>query len=113
METETPCPICTLTDLLDRGDGQVECATCGHVWELDPDSAGGTTREVRDANGNLLQDGDSVTLIKDLKVKGAASTTIKVGTRVNNIRLIDGDHEIDCKVDGRGVLLKAQFVKKV
>lgn len=111
METESPCPICTLTDILELDDGRVECATCGHIFELE--TTGGTSREVRDANGNMLVDGDSVALIKDLKVKGAASTTIKVGTRVNNIRIIEGDHEIDCKVDGRGVLLKAQFVKKV
>ena len=78
-----------------------------------PDGFGeAVAREVRDANGNLLQDGDSVALIKDLKVKGS-SKSVKVGTRVSRIRLIDGDHEIDCKVDGFAILLKAQFVKKL
>ena len=69
-------------------------------------------RVVRDANGNLLQDGDSVTVIKDLKVKGS-SLVVKVGTKVKNIRLVDGDHDIDCKIDGIGQMgLKSEFVKK-
>jgi len=67
---------------------------------------------VRDANGNVLQDGDSVTVIKDLKVKGSSSV-VKVGTKVKNIRLVDGDHDIDCKIDGFGAMqLKSEFVKK-
>ena len=80
-----------------------ECATCGHEWPR--------ARVVADANGNPLADGDSVTLIKALKLKGS-STTIKVGTKVKNIRIVDGDHELDCKVDGMSVMLKAEFVKK-
>jgi len=69
-------------------------------------------RVVKDAHGNILQDGDSVTIIKDLKVKGAASV-VKVGTKVKNIRLVDGDHDIDCRIDGIGAMqLKSQFVKK-
>ena len=70
-------------------------------------------REVRDANGNLLADGDTVTVIKDLKIKGSSSV-VKVGTKVKNIRLVDGDHDIDCKIDGIGAMgLKSEFVKKV
>lgn len=68
---------------------------------------------VRDANGNVLQDGDTITVIKDLKVKGSSSV-VKVGTKVKNIRLVDGDHDIDCKIDGFGAMkLKSEFVKKV
>lgn len=71
------------------------------------------TKVVKDANGNVLRDGDTVTVIKDLKVRGASSS-IKVGTKVRNIRLIDGDHDIDCKVDGFGAMqLKSEFVRKV
>ncbi len=91
-----------MTDLLEAAD-HWECGTCGHEFPR--------AREVRDANGNLLADGDSVTLIKALKLKGS-STSLKVGTKVKNIRLVDGDHPIDCKVDGMGVMLKAEFVKK-
>lgn len=88
------------------------CPECAHEWsqlELggEPDAAA-----VRDANGNPLQDGDSVTVIKDLKVKGSSSV-VKVGTKVKNIRLVDGDHNIDCKIDGIGAMkLKSEFVKK-
>jgi protein PhnA len=72
-----------------------------------------STKVIRDANGNLLQDGDSITVIKDLKVKGSSSV-VKVGTKVKNIRLVDGDHDIDCKVPGIGAMkLKSQFVKKI
>ena len=75
-------------------------------------SAADETRTVRDAVGNLLQDGDTVTVIKDLKVKGSSSV-IKVGTKVRNIRLVEGDHDIDCKVEGIGPMqLKSMFVKK-
>ncbi len=67
---------------------------------------------VRDANGNVLQDGDTITVIKDLKVKGSSSV-VKVGTKVKNIRLVDGDHDIDCKIEGFGAMkLKSEFVKK-
>jgi protein PhnA len=110
MESTTACPICTMTDILTTTTGDLECATCGHEWEAD---AGDPTElgEIRDANGTLLQNGDSVVLIKDLPLKGS-SDSMKIGTKVNNIRLIAGDHEIDCKVNGRGILLKAKFVKK-
>jgi protein PhnA len=71
------------------------------------------TRVIRDSNGNVLQDGDTVTVIKDLKIKGSSSV-VKVGTKVKNIRLVEGDHDIDCKIDGIGAMsLKSEFVKKV
>jgi protein PhnA len=77
-----------------------------------PGGAAEEQKVVRDANGNVLQDGDSVTVIKDLKVKGSSSV-VKVGTKVKNIRLVDGDHDIDCKIDGFGAMqLKSEFVKK-
>jgi protein PhnA len=110
MESTTACPICTMTDILTTSSGDHECATCGHEWEADagdPNDLG----EIRDANGAVLHDGDSVVLIKDLPLKGS-SDSLKIGTKVNSIRLIAGDHEIDCKVNGRGILLKAKFVKK-
>ena len=109
MESTVACPICTMTDILTTGEGHHECATCGHEWAGeagDADALG----EIRDANGSVLQDGDSVVLIKSLPLKGTES--LKIGTKVSNIRLIAGDHEIDCKINGRGILLKAKFVKK-
>jgi protein PhnA len=89
------------------------CARSAHEWSAQAEAAGEEQgREVRDANGNLLQDGDTVTVIKDLKVKGS-SLVVKVGTKVKNIRLVDGDHDIDCKIDGIGAMgLKSEFVKK-
>jgi protein PhnA len=110
MESDVACPICTMTDILTTDTGDHECVTCGHEWEAaagDPNDLG----EVLDANGNLLKNGDSVVLTKGLTLKGS-SESIKIGTKVNNIRLISGDHEIDCKINGRGILLKAKFVKK-
>jgi protein PhnA len=87
------------------------CPECAHEWSQEaPPSE--QARVWKDANGNILQDGDSVTVIKDLKVKGS-SLVVKVGTKVKNIRLIDGDHDIDCKIDGIGAMqLKTEFVKK-
>lgn len=110
MESAVSCPICTMTDILATTAGGHECATCGHEWDGDagdPNDLG----EIRDANGTVLQNGDSVVLTKGLTLKGS-SDTIKIGTKVTNIRLIAGDHEIDCKINGRGILLKAKFVKK-
>lgn len=104
------CPECGSTYTYeDRG--VFNCPECGHEW-----TATESTEEaglvVKDSNGNLLADGDSVTVIKDLKVKGA-SGAIKQGTKVKNIRLVEGDHNIDCKVDGFGPMkLKSEFVKK-
>lgn len=90
------------------------CPECAHEW---PQEAASETAEqeavIKDANGNVLQDGDSVTVIKDLKVKGS-SLVVKVGTKVKNIRLVDGDHDIDCKITGIGPMkLKSEFVKKM
>ena len=92
------------------------CPECGNEWspEADDDSAGADVRVIKDAVGNVLADGDTVTVIKDLKIKGS-STVIKVGTKVRGIRLMDGvgDHDIDCKVDGVGPMqLKSSVVKK-
>lgn len=98
-----------MADVLVGEAGIVECVTCGHEWMpegADPDGLG----DIRDANGALLANGDTVVLIKNLPLKGTES--LKIGTKVSNIRLIPGDHEIDCKINGRGVLLKAKFVKK-
>ncbi|XLM21045.1 alkylphosphonate utilization protein [Chromobacterium piscinae] len=87
------------------------CPECAHEWSGET-AAAVEERVVRDAVGNVLQDGDSVTVIKDLKVKGS-SLVVKVGTKVKNIRLVDGDHDIDCKIDGIGAMgLKSEFVKK-
>jgi protein PhnA len=111
MTTDLACPICTMTDVLDAPD-QYECAVCGHEW---PKSAalgdGPDGASVADANGNLLVTGDAVTVIKDLKVKGS-SMTLKAGTKIKNIRIVEGDHDVDCKVDGMGVMLKSKFLKK-
>ena len=88
------------------------CPECGHEWSADEVASSDGVREIRDAVGNVLQDGDSVTVIKDLKVKGS-SLVVKQGTKVKSIRLIDGDHDIDCKITGIGPMqLKSEFVKK-
>ncbi|MGL4973627.1 MAG: zinc ribbon domain-containing protein YjdM [Culicoidibacterales bacterium] len=87
------------------------CPMCGHEWS-DAEPVAEEVKVVRDANGNILQDGDSVTVIKDLKVKGSSSV-VKIGTKVKSIRLVDGDHDIDCRIDGFGEMsLKSEFVKK-
>lgn len=87
------------------------CPECAHEW-MPGENENPDALQVVDSNGNPLQDGDSVTVIKDLKVKGSSST-VKVGTKVKNIRLVEGDHNIDCKIDGIGAMkLKSEFVKK-
>ena len=90
------------------------CPECTHEWSADSQTDNsGDERVIKDSNGNVLQDGDTITVIKDLKVKGS-SLVVKVGTKVKNIRLVDGDHDIDCKIDGIGAMkLKSEFVKKV
>ncbi|RUO18351.1 zinc ribbon domain-containing protein YjdM [Aliidiomarina haloalkalitolerans] len=105
------CPKCTSE--YTYADGVLFiCPECSHEWSAD-EPAAEQEAGIRDANGNLLQDGDTVTVIKDLKVKGS-SLVVKVGTKVKNIRLVDGDHDIDCKIDGIGAMkLKSEFVKKV
>ncbi len=88
------------------------CPTCAHEWSPAEAEAAADAALVRDANGNVLADGDTVVVIKDLKVKGAGQT-VKGGTKVKNIRLVDGDHNIDCKIDGIGAMgLKSEFVRK-
>ena len=105
------CPKCNSEFTYQDGDNYV-CPECGHEWVAGADSDSGEGPVVRDAVGNVLQDGDTVTVIKDLKVKGSSSV-VKVGTKVKNIRLVDGDHDIDCKVPGIGAMgLKSEFVKK-
>ncbi|MES2661114.1 MAG: zinc ribbon domain-containing protein YjdM [Verrucomicrobiota bacterium] len=110
--TEIACPMCEMTDVLIHRDRH-ECATCGHEWphETLPDVPAGD-RVVKDAYGNILANGDIVAMIKDLKLKGS-SQVLKVGTKSKPIRLVDGDHEIDCKMDGISIALKAMYVKKV
>ena len=90
------------------------CPECAHEWTLEVETDNSEDKKIiKDANGNVLKDGDSVTVIKDLKVKGS-SLALKVGTKVKNIRLVDGDHNIDCKIDGFGAMsLKSEFVKKI
>lgn len=102
------CPACTLEDILSHPD-HWECATCGHEWPKA--EAAEVARVVKDANGNPLAEGDSITLAKELKL-GSGAQVIKAGTKVKNIRLQDGDHEIACKIEGMPVALKACFVKK-
>jgi protein PhnA len=105
------CPKCGSEYAYEDGDLYV-CPECAHEWSKQAAAAEDETRIVRDANGNVLQDGDTVTVIKDLKVKGS-SLVVKVGTKVRNIRLVEGDHDIDCKIDGIGAMgLKSEFVKK-
>ena len=89
------------------------CPECAHEWSMIAVEANfDDAKVIKDANGNVLQDGDSVTVIKDLKLKGS-SLVVKVGAKAKNIRLVDGDHDIDCKIDGIGaVKLKSEFVKK-
>ncbi|MDE1195507.1 MAG: zinc ribbon domain-containing protein YjdM [Pseudomonas sp.] len=107
-----PCPKCNSEYTYEDGT-QFVCPECAHEWSAD--GAAETSDDVKiikDAVGNTLQDGDTVTVIKDLKVKGS-SLVVKVGTKVKNIRLVDGDHDIDCKIDGIGAMkLKSEFVKK-
>ncbi len=112
MSDIPPCPKCGCEYTYDDGMACV-CPECGHEWPRDGSTAPVQEEKVvKDANGKPLQNGDTVTVIKDLKVKGS-SVTVKVGTKVKNIRLVDGDHDIDCKIDGIGAMkLKSEFVKK-
>jgi protein PhnA len=111
MSTLPPCPQCQSAFTYEDGEMYV-CPECGHEWPKTAGAEQSDERVVTDAYGNVLQDGDSVTVIKDLKVKGSSSV-VKVGTKVKNIRLVDGDHDIDCKIDGIGSMgLKSEFVKK-
>ena len=112
MSALPPCPKCNSEFTYEDGKLLI-CPECAHEWPAGEVAASETTKIFKDANGNSLQDGDTVTVIKDLKVKGTSSS-VKVGTKVKNIRLVDGDHDIDCKIDGFGAMkLKSEFVKKV
>ena len=118
MTVLPPCPACHSTYTYEDGS-TLTCPECGHEWLAQGGSAQSgdhgaeAARVYRDAAGNLLQDGDTVTVIKDLKPKGSGGV-IKQGTKVRNIRLVDDDHDIDCKIDGFGAMsLKSEFVRKV
>ncbi len=112
-QTPPACVQCTLENTYPDGENYI-CPDCGHEWpisaaqDIDDDAAA----SVKDANGQALADGDAVVLIKDLKVKGS-STVLKMGTKVKSIRLVGGDHEVDCKMDAGSFMLKACFLKKV
>lgn len=113
MSTLAPCPQCNSEYSYEDGPNLI-CPECGHEWPAVAAAEGEAEdgRVIKDSVGNLLNDGDTVTVIKDLKVKGS-SLVVKVGTKVKNIRLIDGDHDIDCKIDGIGAMkLKSEFVRK-
>jgi len=97
-----------MSDVLEHAD-RWECVTCGHEWEREAQPA--AARIVKDAHGTVLADGDSIILIKDLKLKGS-SQVLKGGTKAKGIRLVEGDHEISCKMEGSAIGLKACFVKK-
>ncbi|MBP2239625.1 protein PhnA [Cytobacillus eiseniae] len=107
------CPKCNSEYTYEDGNLYI-CPECGHEWNPQVESQMNDEKKVvKDANGNTLNDGDTITIIKDLKVKGSSST-LKIGTKVKNIRLVDGDHDIDCKIEGFGAMkLKSEFVKKV
>ena len=106
------CPQCNSTFTYEDGALYI-CPECAHEWsQTVAEESSSNELVVKDANGNLLSDGDSVTVIKDLKIKGSSSV-VKVGTKVKNIRLVEGDHDIDCKIDGIGAMkLKSEFVRK-
>lgn len=111
MSTLPSCPKCN-SEYTYEDNGMYVCPECAHEWNTVEAAADVEQLIVKDANGNLLADGDSVTIIKSLKVKGASSM-LKIGTKVKNIRLCEGDHNIDCKIDGFGAMkLKSEFVKK-
>ncbi len=106
------CPKCNSEYTYEDG-AMFVCPECAHEWPQHAEEAAEEVKVIRDAVGNELKDGDTVTVIKDLKVKGS-SLVVKIGTKVKNIRLVDGDHDIDCKIDGIGAMgLKSEFVKKV
>jgi len=113
MSTIHPCPQCTLENTYQDGNNYI-CADCGYEWPIQTptETDENSDRVVKDANGNVLASGDTVALIKDLKVKGS-SITLKVGTKIKGIRLVDGDHEVDCKTDAGNIMLKACYLKKV
>jgi protein PhnA len=112
MSSLPPCTQCASEFTYEDG-GNFVCPECGHEWNKnDTLVVADDSMVIKDSVGNILQDGDTITVIKDLKVKGSSSV-VKVGTKVKNIRLVDGDHDIDCKIEGIGAMqLKSEFVKK-
>ncbi|MBG9446872.1 zinc ribbon domain-containing protein YjdM [Cytobacillus firmus] len=113
MSSLPNCPKCSSEYTYEDGVLFV-CPVCAHEWAAESEiNSLEDEKVIKDSNGNVLNDGDTVSVIKDLKVKGSSSV-IKIGTKVKNIRLVDGDHDIDCKIDGFGAMkLKSEFVKKV
>jgi protein PhnA len=113
MSALPACPTCHSEYTYEDG-GNYVCPECGHEWPVQAaDAADEGARIYRDSAGNILQDGDTVSVIKDLKLKGSGGV-VKMGTKVKNIRLVDSDHDIDCKIDGFGAMsLKTEFVRKV
>jgi protein PhnA len=112
VSTLPPCPSCN-SEYTYEDVAQLVCPECAHEWSATGASeAADDNNVIKDSVGNMLQDGDTITVIKDLKVKGS-SLVVKVGTKVKGIRLCDGDHDIDCKIDGIGAMkLKSEFVRK-
>ncbi len=111
MQQLPECPSCH-SSYTYEDRGMFICPECGHEWREGEGNVSDAPLVIKDANGNTLQDGDAVTVIKDLKVKGT-SLVVKVGTKVKNIRIVEGDHNIDCKIDGIGAMkLKSEFVRK-
>lgn len=113
MATQPVCPNCNSEYTYEDRDLTI-CSMCAHEWKKgDNAPSNSSERVVKDAHGNILKDGDTVTVIKDLKVKGSSSV-VKVGTKVKNIKLVDADHDIDCRIEGVGQMgLKSQFVRKL
>lgn len=113
MSALPACPQCNSEYTYEDGQMLV-CPECAHEWSANAAASSAEDEKlIKDSVGNTLQDGDTITVIKDLKVKGS-SLVVKVGTKVKNIRLVDGDHDIDCKIDGIGAMkLKSEFVRKV
>ncbi|MEZ2717951.1 zinc ribbon domain-containing protein YjdM [Niallia circulans] len=113
MSTLPNCPKCESEYTYEDGTFLV-CPECAHEWTFNSNiEANDDSKVIKDANGNVLNDGDTVTVIKDLKVKGSSSV-LKQGTKVKSIHLVDGDHDIDCKIAGFGAMkLKSEFVKKI
>ncbi|CAH1388084.1 zinc ribbon domain-containing protein YjdM [Candidatus Nitrotoga sp. M5] len=113
MSTIPACTQCSMENTYPDGDNYI-CADCGHEWPMEKAAHADVNAEpeIKDAIGNVLKNGDSVVLIKDLKVKGS-STTLKMGTKVKSIRLVAGNHEVDCKMDSGSFMLKACYLRKV
>jgi len=112
MSNLPKCPKCSSEFTYEDGEMLI-CPECGHEWDKNAAADVDDVKVVVDSNGNVLKDGDMITVIKDLKIKGS-SNVVKVGTKVKIIRLVDGDHDIDCRIEGVGAMqLKSEFVKKV